>query len=162
MEKSSEQSQSKDISYTNPTYCQALALTPISGEKKKRLMREKEVRAAESQAIEHPSPGRSTLSKAKEAAAIAINIGGYNTTGRSEAPITNSRRVQMVSESDLCHSVTKEQQLRPPVVSTVRKVRTMFPFDLSDPFKFRGTHTQDKNEKREIVYAYCAEQKSAP
>lgn len=59
--------------------------------------------------------------------------------GNQKIDAVNSAGQQ--NRSDLCPAVTTEQSSRIVVFPRpkIRKIRTVMPFDMSDPFKFRGT-----------------------
>jgi hypothetical protein len=148
--------------------CLASILTVCSGEKKKkRSMQELELRAAEAQVLKPKSSGPSdTVSPRRENNASSVR--GKPATGGGSKDVqvrstSDTMHSNAILEPDLCPTITKEQHpaVQQQVVPSVRKVHTIFPFDLSDPFKFRGTQMSfwRKNEHRETGHAYDTGQK---
>lgn len=146
MEESPEQSEPKDISYDADQEENRPILSSRTGEKKRKLLREKELRAAETQALASKT--------ASERATLGMNDVAMpdTTTQPKRSGKTGHLRVSARSEEssrsampDLCPSVTTQPHYQPdhpcpepPQAPATRKVRTIFPFDLSDPFKFQG------------------------
>lgn len=113
-------------------------LTNDSGERKKRLMRELDLRAIEAETQNRASgdgtrPGLTSTSKSTFTADgfpdMVKDTDGQHKHNPQEAPATG--------DSDLCPTVRTEKHsvpAPPQIAPTVRKVRKVFPFDMSNPF----------------------------
>lgn len=122
-----------------------IGLKRMQGEKKKRLKREKEVLASRAESSTQRAPSDQATTKAMENTSSETNADQDMTHDiPDEEGIRKVNAVDSAAEqngSDLCPAVTTEQRSRCVVFPEpkIRKIRTVMPFDMSDPFKFRGT-----------------------
>ena len=120
-----------------------LLLMRWTGEKKKRLLRDIHLRAIDAEAREQQSKEQAKTTAETEPSQVVMS---------KEVPAQISKGSQ---GSDLAPTTTIEiEKPDAPTIAQlqqrVRKVRTMFPFDLSNPFQFRGTELSRTGPNGEV------------